>query len=117
MLMLRLVGGDNNRDLVEMVLSGTKKPYPHLHLEEQRKVFETAGFQIIRAEEAFRPIIFYDVAAFVWFAHIIEWEFPDFSVDRCFDKLLEMQETIEQDGKIQGTIHRYFIVAQKQLSI
>lgn len=35
-----------------MVLPGTKKPYPHLNLKEQRKVFEDAGFQIIRAEKA-----------------------------------------------------------------
>lgn len=57
-----------------MVLPGTEKPFPHLMLEVQRKEFEEAGFQIIQAEEAYRPIVFYDVGAFVWFAHIIEWE-------------------------------------------
>lgn len=108
------VGGDNDRDLVEMVLPGTEKPFPHLNLREQRQTFEKAGFQIIRAEEAYRPVVFYDVGAFVWFARIIEWEFPGFSVDRCFDSLLNMQEQIERDGKIQGTIHRYLIVAEKQ---
>ena len=107
------VGGENDRDLVEMVLPGTEKPYPHLNLPEQRKVFEKAGFQILEAEEAFRPITFYDVGAFVWFARIIEWEFPKFSVDRCFDNLLKMHEVIENHGKITGTIHRYLIVAKK----
>lgn len=107
------VGGDNDRDLVEMVLPGTKKPYPHSNLKEQRKVFENAGFQIIRAEEAYRPILFYDVGAFVWFARIIEWEFPNFSVDKCFNRLLEMQKTIERTGKIEGTTHHYLIVAKK----
>lgn len=107
------VGGNNDRDLVEMVLPDSPKPDSHLNLEEQRKVFETAGFQIIRAEEAYRPIIFYDIGAFVWFARIIEWEFPGFSVDRCFDKLLEMQGRIKKNGKVEGTIHRYLIVAQK----
>lgn len=107
------VGGDNERDLVEMVLPGTAKPFPHLNLKEQRKVFEDAGFQMIRAEEAYRPILFYDVGAFVWFAHIIEWEFPDFSVDRCFPQLLEMQRMIDTTGKIEGTIHRFLIVARR----
>ena len=107
------VGGDNDRDLVERVLPKTPVPYPHLNLREQRKIFEAAGFQIIQAEEAYRPIIFYDIGAFVWFARIIEWEFPGFSVDRCFDKLLEMQGSIERDGKIEGTIHRYLIAARK----
>lgn len=107
------VGGENDRDLVEMVLPGIPKPFPHLNLKEQREAFEKAGFQILQAEEAFRPITFYDVGAFVWFARIIEWEFPDFSVDRCFDELLKMHDYIEKNGKITGTIHRYLIVAKK----
>ena len=107
------VGGDNDRDLVEMVLPETKKPFPHLYLAEQVKVFEEAGFHIIEKAEAYRPIAFYDVGAFVWFAHIIEWEFPDFSVDRCFEQLLKMQQIVEENGKVEGTIHRYLIVAKK----
>lgn len=112
-LITEQVGEDNDRDLVELVLPGTAKPFPHLNLTEQRRNFERAGFQIIQAEEAYRPITFYDVGAFVWFAHVIEWEFPDFSVERCFERLLKMQELIDRDGKIEGTIHRYLIVAKK----
>ena len=107
------VGEDNDRDLVEMVLPNIKKPFVHLNLKEQKKVFEEAGFQIIEGYEAFRPIKFFDVGALVWFAHIIEWEFPNFSVDSCFDSLLKMQKTIEEKGFIEGTIHRYLIVARK----
>lgn len=107
------VGEDNDRDLVAMVLLGTDKPFPHMNLLEQRKNFENAGFHIIKAEEVYRPIKFYDMGAFVWFAHVIEWEFPDFSVDKCFSQLLKMQEIVDRDGKIEGTIHRYLIVAKK----
>ena len=107
------VGGDNERDLVEMVLPGTPKPFPHLNLKEQRRVFEETGFHIIGAQEAYRPIRFFDVGAFVWFAHIIEWEFPDFSVDKCFERLLNMQKIIEDKEEIKGTVHRFLIVARK----
>lgn len=107
------VGGDNERDLVEMVLPGTKQPFPHLNLANQQKVFEEAGFQIINAEEAYRPVKFYDVGAFVWFAHVIEWEFPGFSVDKCFEQLLKMQRVIEAKGVLEGTAHRFLIVAKK----
>lgn len=107
------VGEDNDRDLVEQVLPGTPKPFPHKNLREQRRAFEDAGFRILRGEEAFRPILFYDVGAFVWFARIIPWEFPGFSVDRCFGRLLAMQEEMEKSGSLQGTIHRYLIIAQK----
>ena len=113
MFITEQVGSDNDRDLVEMVLPETEKPFPHLNLSKQRKHFEDAGFHIIKAEEAYRPIKFYDVGAFVWFARILEWEFPDFSVDKCFENLFKMQEVIDKEGKIEGTIHRYLIVAKK----
>ena len=107
------VGSENDRDLVEMVLPDLPKPFPDLNLPIQRRKFEDTGFEILRAEEVFRPICFYDIGAFVWFAHIIEWEFPGFSVDRCFDRLLKMQEELDRSGKIEGTIHRYLIAVRK----
>ncbi len=108
------VGEDNDRDLVERVLPGTAKPFPGKNLREQQAAFRAAGFRMLRGEEAFRPIVFYDVGAFVWFARVIEWEFPGFSVDRCFGGLLAMQREIEAAGAIRGTIHRYLIAAQKR---
>ena len=107
------VGGDNDRDLVERVLPGTPKPFPHLYLAEQLRVFRGAGFRILRGEEAYRPIQFFDVGAFVWFARVLPWEFPDFSVERCFAGLWGMQEEIQQRGRVEGTVHRYLIVAEK----
>lgn len=108
------VGSENDRDLVKMVLPDVPKPFPELELAIQKKKFEEEGLTVIRAEEVFRPIKFYDIGAFVWFAHIIEWEFPGFSVDKCFDKLLKMQEEIDKNGVVEGTIHRYLIVAKKE---
>lgn len=107
------VGCDNDRDLVEWVLPDIPKPFPHANLKEQALYLEEAGFQIVEAQEVYRPIKFYNVGAFVWFAHIIEWEFPEFSVDKCFETLIKMQEKLEQDGVIEGTTHRYLIVARK----
>ena len=107
------VGGDNDRDLVERVLPGTPKPYPHLYLAEQSRAFREAGFTILRGEEAYRPVRFYDTGAFVWFARVLPWEFSDFSVERCFPRLLDMEEEIQEKGFVQGTVHRYLILAKK----
>ena len=107
------VGGDNDRDLVERVLPGTPKPFPHLYLAEQLRVFRGAGSRTPRGAEAYRPIQFFDVGAFVWFARVLPWEFPDFSVERCFAGLWGMQEEIQQRGRVEGTVHRYLIVAEK----
>ena len=107
------VGSENDRELVEVVLPGMERPFTHNNLKEQRKAFEEAGFEILKAEEAYCPIRFFDIGAFVWFARIIEWEFPGFSVEKCFNRLLQLQKIIETDGSIGGTTHRFLIVARK----
>ena len=107
------VGSDNDRELVDLVLPDTEKPYPHLNLKEQKKAFEDAGFILLQGAEAYCPIRFFDVGAFVWFARIIQWEFPGFSVDACFDRLLGLHKAIEENGYVEGTTHRYLIVARK----
>ncbi|MCR5803239.1 MAG: class I SAM-dependent methyltransferase [Clostridia bacterium] len=110
------VGESNDRDLVELVLPDAPRPFEgqELNLASRKKAFEDAGFEILESGEVFTPIKFYDVGAFVWFARVIEWEFIDFSVDRCLDRLLKLQERIEKDGVIEGKTHRYMIVAQKK---
>ena len=108
------VGDNNDRDLIKMVLPNTLAPFPGMNLNNQQKIFENLGFEIIKGEESYRPIVFYDIGAFVWFARIIEWEFPSFSVDNCYDELLTMQEEIDKNGKVLGTTHRYLLVARKK---
>ncbi|MBQ9935271.1 MAG: methyltransferase domain-containing protein [Lachnospiraceae bacterium] len=107
------VGEDNDRELVEFLLTQCEKPFPGMNLAKQTKLFKKAGFKILDSGEEYRPIEFYDVGALVWFARIIQWEFKDFSVDRCFDRLLEAERQIQQDGAIRGNVHRYLIVAKK----
>jgi len=108
------VGAENDRELVELLLgSAPELPFPGQYLRIAKAAFEGKGFSTLEAEEAFRPIKFWDVGALVWFARIIEWEFHGFSVEKCFDSLLRMQRIIEEKGEIEGTIHRYLIVAKK----
>lgn len=59
------------------------------------------------------PIYFYDTGALVWFAKIIEWEFVDFSVARCFEQLLEVEEEISEKGFVEGKVHRFYFVGRK----
>ncbi|GJM83496.1 hypothetical protein HMSSN139_59920 [Paenibacillus sp. HMSSN-139] len=56
---------------------------------------------------------FRDVGALVYFAKIIEWEFTGFSVDRCFDKLCELQNKVEQTGHASSREHRFVILARR----
>ena len=108
------VGALNDRELVDMAMPELHLPIADNDLRHQRPRFEAAGFDILRAGEAFGTIAFFDVGAFVWFARIIVWEFPDFSVEKCFDHLLAMQKTIEAQGKVAGKTHRFLIAARKR---
>lgn len=107
------VGEDNERELVELLLPGTEKSFCGMNLKEQSAKFSEKGLRILKSDEAFRPILFWDIGALVWFAKIIEWEFPGFSVDTCFERLLLAQDILNVEGVIKGNVHRYFIVAQK----
>lgn len=107
------VGAENDRELVELLLGQTPLPFPEQYLETARRKFCDAGFTILDAQECWRPIKFYDVGALVWFARIIEWEFPGFSVERCLDRLLRAQELLERNGCIEGRIHRFLLVCEK----
>ena len=107
------VGAENDRELVELLCGQTDLPFPDQYLNITADRFSQTGFEILDGRECFRPIRFYDVGALVWFARIIEWEFPDFSVDGCLDRLLKAQNVLEAQGSICGEIHRFFMVCSK----
>ena len=108
------VGAENDRELVELLLDPAPvPPFPEQYLDKATAKLERCGFKILKGQEAFQPIIFWDVGALVWFARVLPWEFPGFSVRRCLDRLYRAQQAQERDGKLQGRIHRFLVVAQK----
>ena len=108
------VGAANDRALVDLLLSKeTPLPFPEQYLSVVSEKFKNCGFEIVEGKEAFGNITFYDVGALVWFARIIEWEFPNFSVDTCLDGLLSAQKIIEEKGFVEGRTHRFLLVARK----
>ena len=107
------VGAENDRELVELLCGYTDLPFPDQYLKIISDQFSQTGFEILDGRECFRPIRFYDVGALVWFARIIEWEFPGFSVERCQDQLLHAQAILDEEGCIEGRIHRILMIARK----
>ena len=114
MFLTQQVGAENDRDLVELLLGDIELPFPKAYLSIARQELINNGFDIIEEAEAYRPIEFYDVGALVWFARIIDWEFPYFEVEKYQENLFKAQKIIEQDGVIKGKIHRYYFVARKK---
>lgn len=107
------VGAENDRELVQLLCGETEPPFPEQQLHLVSRKFAEAGFEILREETCFRPIRFFDVGALVWFARIIRWEFPGFSVDTHLENLQKAQRILEETGSIDGRIHRFLLVARK----
>ena len=108
------VGAENDRELVELLMGNIEIAFPNLYLEKSKQEFIENGFEILEECETYRLIEFYDVGALVWFARIIEWEFPGFSVEKYKDNLFKAQEILDREGSIKGQIHRYYFVARKK---
>ena len=109
------VGGRNNKDMAEFLLGNFSKEIDEtFNLEKLLNEAEAEGLRIIKQREYFPKAYFYDVGALVYFAKIIQWEFPGFSVQRCFPKLIELQRQIEEQKKITSIEHRFFAVATKE---
>ncbi len=108
------VGADNDRGLVEALYDNPPPlPFPDQHLSIIQRQFEDAGFITLDAQEAFLPIRFYEIGALVWFARIIQWEFPGFSVEKHLPRLLDLQKQIESGKSVDGQTHRFLLVIKK----
>lgn len=107
------VGAENDRELVALLCGSTPLPFPEQYLSVTAEKFRAAGFEIVAQQEAFCPIRFFDVGALTWFARIIQWEFPGFSVDTHFEALLNAQRRLDEKGCLEGRIHQFFLIARK----
>ncbi len=106
------VGGEVNKELHTML---DAPPYQYANWTLPRAVSELqlAGFQILDQREAFLLSHFNDIGALVYYLKCISWQIPDFSVEKYFDKLLELHQQIQEKGALDTHFHQFFIVAQK----
>lgn len=86
--------------------------------EDDRLPFEDRSFDIvINRHESFDPAevgrVLKKGGYFITQQVGGENEFPGFSVDDALDTLCQFQREIERNGFIQGTEHRFIIVARK----
>ncbi|AQR96398.1 class I SAM-dependent methyltransferase [Clostridium saccharoperbutylacetonicum] len=108
------VGGKNNEVLSKVLIKNFKPLFSGNTLENNLKKFKENSFEILYAKEFFPHLRFKDIGALVYFAKIIEWEFPSFSVDSCFEELCKLYEGIKVNGYVESIEHRFVIVCRKQ---
>jgi SAM-dependent methyltransferase len=74
---------------------------------------QEVGWQIMEQQEYTFPTRFYDVGAVVYYLKAVPWEVPDFSIERYFDRLVEIHHLIQREGYLDVPFHLFFLVAQK----
>lgn len=107
-------GGQNELALRRRLLPNAENPFAEFDLAHETAKLSAAGLHITEQDEVFLPIRFFDTGALVWFAKVIEWEFPGFSVDCCFDALLDIEREIQETGFVGAEIHRFMLTAEKE---
>ena len=108
------VGGLNNLDLnAALQASHADFGMTYWNLDYAVKQIENAGLRVLEQREAFPVTRFFDVGAIVYYLKVISWQIPDFSVEKYFEQLLELQRRIQTDGNLRVSSHRFFIVARK----
>lgn len=112
-VMMQQIGGRNNELLARRLLPGHEMPYPQHHLSAEVARFKQTGFEVLDAREYFPKLRFFDSGAVVYYAKIMDWEFPGFSVDACREELYALEKEIAERGFVQSMQHRFFLVARK----
>lgn len=106
------VGGKNNEMLSNKLIKKYESPYKKFTLENTSKQFEENDFELIYENEYYPSLRFYDIGAVVYFAKIIQWEFPGFTVETNFNELCELQDELIKKGYIESFEHRFIVVAK-----
>lgn len=107
------IGQRDNRALSRRLLPEYEPPFPGHCLKNAAEAFRGYGFNILYGQEYFPKLRFNDVGALAYFAHIVGWEFPGFSVDRCRRELLALNEEVQEMGFIESLQHRFILVRRR----
>lgn len=108
------VGGKNNEILSKLLIKDFKPLYKENTLDNTLREIDENYFESIYSNEYFSSLKFKDIGAIVYFAKIIEWEFPNFSVDKCFNELCRLDDKLNNVGYIESFEHRYIIVCKSK---
>lgn len=106
------VGAENNKILSEKLVKDFKTQYRDNNLKDKVQEFQNSLFEIEYKKEFFPYLRFYDVGALVYFAKIIEWEFPGFTVDNSLNQLYKLHKELDEKSYIESLEHRFILVAK-----
>ncbi len=105
------VGSYNNKPMSLLLTPWRVFDYESFTLHTELDNFKDK-FEIITQREIDVKMKYLNIEAVIFMAKIIEWEFPDFSVEKCFNQLKDIEDMIEKEGYFESIEHRFLIVAR-----
>jgi SAM-dependent methyltransferase len=108
------VGGEDHADLNRLLAAPEPdNGYAFWTLAYARDQLAAVGFVIGLADEAFPIARFTDAGALAYYLRAIEWQIPDFDVERYFPRLREIHRRCREEGGIASREHRFILVAER----
>lgn len=108
------VGPASVFELVEFFL-GPQPPEARRsrHPDAARTAAEAAGLEVVDLRSASLRTEFFDIGAVVYFLRKVIWMVPDFTVDKYRDRLRELHDLIQSEGRFVARTTRFLIEARK----
>jgi SAM-dependent methyltransferase len=105
------VGGKNGNRLSNMLIPRFKPKYETLNLRNTLRDLKDYNFEIMFSDEYFPYQKFFNMEALIYYARVIEWEFPEFNVKDNFNQLSNAYKELTRNGYVLNYEHRFIIVA------
>ena len=112
MFITQQVGGDNCVAFAGRLNRNNTLVYENFSLTTEIPKFEANYLSVKYADECCPELRFSDIGAVVFWAKIIEWTFPNFSVDNNFEQLCSLHDELLQKGFVSAIQHRFIVVAK-----
>ncbi|MFX0206023.1 MAG: methyltransferase domain-containing protein, partial [Candidatus Hodarchaeota archaeon] len=106
--------GYRNNETLRLIFASTELGKDFLwNLKTAANHLKTTTFKILKAMEHIGYNRFYDIRSFIYLLKVLPWEFPDFSIERYENQLFNVYVKLINEGFLDSTNHRFFIIAQK----
>ena len=107
------IGPATMGELVEHFTGPQPERWAEFHPDAVRAQAEAVGLQIVDLRMERLRAEFFDVGAIVFFLRKVVWSVPDFSVRRYRERLAELHQRIEADGRFVSHAVRLLVEARK----
>jgi len=107
------VGGQDNIRLNELLQDEVDYEFSYWTPALIVPQLEAAGLQIIELIEEFPKTVVSDIGAVVYYLKAIPWQIADFSVEKYYNRLGDLHNQIQDNGKLVIQSHRFFIEVRR----